>query len=201
MHHDTLFRELTPISNLRAAQGECAVLGLLTQPREGMFCLENCSHSIEVELNSETMASAGLFTENCVVLAEGTMQAEKFRIEVLAMPPVEERFDTCKKFPNLSSMLGNNTSCEKLDECTSIIVLSDVWLDRQKVQTGLKLLFKQFNTQCQEQSGEENQERYIFVLMGNFTSQPAPYGFDLHRSLFDQVEVLFSYYISSQRRL
>jgi hypothetical protein len=185
------FRELTPISSLRRSQGECAVLGLLTQPREGMFCLEDCSHSIEVELTSDTLASAGLFTENCVVLAEGEMVAEKFRINVLAMPPVEERSETCKRFPLLSSLSEQSLSApstERLDENTSVIVLSDVWLDRPKVQTGLKQLFKSYDAKCIE-AGDGNRERNIFVLMGNFTSQPAPIGFDLHRSLFDQVRV------------
>lgn len=186
---DQSFRALTPISSLRRSEGECAVLGLLTQPREGIFCLEDCSHSIEVEMTKETETTIGLFTENCVVLAEGVMAGEKFRIDVLAMPPFEERSETCKRFPNLASMSEGEiptSSEDKIDEKTSVIMLSDVWLDRPKVQTGLKQLFKRYNAICQE-ADEMNREHYIFVLMGNFTSQPAPVGYDLHRTLFDQV--------------
>ena len=186
------FRALTPISSLRRTVGECAVLGLLTQPREGLFCLEDCSHSMEVEMTSETLSSIGLFTENCIVLAEGEMVSEKFRIAVLAMPPIEERPETCKRFPGVSfvsDVEGSDSKSaeERLDGTTSLIVLSDVWLDRPKVQTGLKQLFKRYNTLCAE-AGTDRRQQYIFVLMGNFTSQPAPIGCELHRSLFDQVQ-------------
>jgi hypothetical protein len=186
-----VFRELTPISSLRRTEGECAVLGLLTQPREGVFCLEDCSHSIEIEMTKDTVSARGLFTENCIVLAEGEMVGDKYRVSVLAMPPVEERSETCKRFPNLSFIGngdGSKSQDDHIDAKISIIVLSDVWLDRPKVQTGLKQLFNKYNSVCQK-TDEINREQYIFVLMGNFTSQPAPIGYDLHRALFDQVQL------------
>ena len=77
---------------------------------------------------------------------------------------------------------------EELKEDTAqIVVLSDVWLDRPKVINGLRMMFFRYDALCKD--GIENgvDYRFMFVLMGNFSSQPYSRGVAKHRALFDQL--------------
>ncbi|EKX36479.1 DNA polymerase epsilon subunit B, partial [Guillardia theta CCMP2712] len=193
---DSTYQEISSITSLRRNPGQSScVLGLLTQPKEGKFHLEDLTGEIEIDLsNADT--SVGLFTENCVVVAQGMMKGDIFVVQVLAMPPAEDRKETCRIFPTLSVPTNRkpytNEELESLraeesqQAGTRVIVLSDVWLDRAKVMNGLKMMLFRYDSACKE-AGEDSDLFLIFVFMGNFTSQPAPKNYTLHRELFDQL--------------
>jgi len=64
------------------------MLGLLVQRGVGLFELEDPSGSIKVDL-ANCLFREGLFTENCVVLAEGVYKDRIFHVRGIANPPAE----------------------------------------------------------------------------------------------------------------
>lgn len=65
--------ELTPLQALLGTAGETHyVMGALSQLEDGRFYLEDLTASIQVDL-STAATTAGLFTENCIVVAEGAV--------------------------------------------------------------------------------------------------------------------------------
>ena len=134
------------------------ILGLLTQPQEGTFFLEDMSGRVELDI-TEAESNIGLFTENCIIIVEGEMNGDVFKALGLAMPPAEDREKTCKRFPtiavptNRKPYTPEELETLKLAEAqqvgTQIVVLSDVWLDRPRVMSGLKKLFGRFDIACQ----------------------------------------------------
>jgi len=160
------------------------MLALLTQPHEGIFYLEDPTGRVEVDITGAE-ASMGLFTENCIIIAEGLMKGDVFVASCLAMPPAEDREVTCARFPAIAVPTNRKPyTPEELAELqrdeqqqldTQIVVLSDVWLDRPKVMGGLRKLFGRFDIACH--NVEEGQDVFfLFVLMGNFVSQPSAHG-------------------------
>ncbi len=86
------FCELTPLQALLGTAGETRfVLGALSQLEDGRFWLEDTTGSVAVDL-SHAATSAGLFTENCVVVAEGELRRDGvFEARALGFPPCEAR--------------------------------------------------------------------------------------------------------------
>ena len=76
---------------------------------------------------------------------------------------------------------------EEKQDGTQMVVLSDVWLDRPRVMGGLRKLFGRFNIACQDAEASGTDVFFIFVLMGNFVSQPTVHGVGMHRELFDRL--------------
>lgn len=72
---------------------------------------------------------------------------------------------------------------EQRDRNTDIIVMSDVWLDRENVLKGLKHMLGKYDEVCREGDGL----RLLFVMMGNFTSLPAALGYAKHKQVFEHV--------------
>jgi len=87
---------LTDVRSLLARPGETAfVLGCISQLEDGRFFLEDPTGRVPLDLRGAT-ATAGFFTENCVVLAEGELNpgTRVFAARALGMPPVEPREET-----------------------------------------------------------------------------------------------------------
>jgi DNA polymerase epsilon subunit 2 len=193
--------DLTRISGIRRAEGLVCVLGMLTQPEEGVFYLEDLSARVQVDM-TDAEASVGLFTENCIIIVEGVMNESKdvFKAHCLAMPPFEDRPVTCSRFPALAvptnrkpytpEELQDMLVEEEKQEGTQLVVLSDVWLDRTRVMSGLHKLFGRFLIACQDAEASGADVFFIFVLMGNFVSQPAVHGVATHRELFDRLAAM-----------
>lgn len=87
--------ELTPLQALLGTAGEQHyVMGSLSQLEDGRFYLEDLTASIQVDL-STAATTAGLFTENCIVVAEGTLNHHGvFEVSALGFPPAEKREET-----------------------------------------------------------------------------------------------------------
>ena len=51
--------------------GVKCIFGMLTQLVEGKYFIEDHNSTVEIDL-SEAQVTTGLFTDNCMVLAEGT---------------------------------------------------------------------------------------------------------------------------------
>jgi DNA polymerase epsilon subunit 2 len=169
------FVQLTQVEALLGSEGVKRLLGMLTQKEEGQYYLEDISGSIKLNLaNAKT--TNGLFTESCIVLVEGEASDGVFHVNVMGFPPPEKREDTLKVLPQLDILGSNHTDLhmqqlaelETASDDTMVVILSDLHLDKPQVFEKLELLFEGFAPLSPP----------IFVLMGNFTSQPIGLGSD-----------------------
>lgn len=191
--------ELTRVSGVRRAEGTVCILGLLTQPQEGQFFLEDLSGRVEVDITAAE-ASVGLYTENCIIIVEGVMKGEVLVANCLAMPPSEDREKTCARFPALAAPDDRKPYTqeewerlrreEEQQVDANVVVLSDVWLDRPRVISGLKKLFGRYDIECQKRAEEGSDISLFFVLMGNFLSHSSAHGVAAHREGFDKLATL-----------
>ena len=91
---DRTYCELTPLTGLLGAAGETKyVMGCLSQLEDDRFYLEDLTGQIQVDV-SHAATSSGLFTENCIVVAEGEVRKDGvFEARALGFPPAESRED------------------------------------------------------------------------------------------------------------
>lgn len=164
--------ELTELKSLLGMEGQRKfVSGFLTKHEEGEYFIEDLSARLPIDISSCDTAD-GLFTENCVVVAEGElMPGGQFRAAALGLPPAESRSESISALQGLDLFDGkgaaestppvaHNKNVE--DDGDRIIFLSDVHLDDPKVLDNLRVIFKGFSSMETPPS--------MFVLFGNFQS-------------------------------
>ncbi|KAL3143406.1 hypothetical protein ABBQ38_002229 [Trebouxia sp. C0009 RCD-2024] len=168
--------QLTDVKAMLGCTGQTRfLLGCISQLQDGTYYLEDMTGSLQLDL-AQCQTSSGLYTENCIVIAEGELDHRGiFRAAALGMPPVESREDSRAATKGLQ-MFGNDNlkasdwmaveEAEQAAQADRLVVLSDVWLDKPEVLDQLHIVFSGFN-------GLETVPS-AFVLMGNFQSQPAP---------------------------
>jgi len=163
------FVELTPIESLLGARGTKRLLGMITSRQEGEFYLEDLNGSIKLDL-SQAQITAGLFTENCIVLAEGEVLDQIFAVHMMGFPPPETRQQTTQVMLHMDRFGTNYTQAhlcqlKEMEQAATdamFVILSDVHLDRPQVFEKLRTLLEGF-----EDIGPQ-----LFVFMGDFCSQP-----------------------------
>lgn len=114
-----------------------------------------------------------MFTETCLVLVNGTYYGNNlFKVDEMAMPPIESRRDTLMAHkmldffsPKQVPLLHEHTPDASLeaDEWESaVIVLSDVWLNEKRVLDKLGELLNGYSS--------AGITPFMIVLMGDFLS-------------------------------
>jgi DNA polymerase epsilon subunit 2 len=69
------------------------LLGVLTEIEDGNLFIEDMTGTIKVDLSTAT-STAGLFTENCIVIAEGQLRIDGiFEVTYMGLPMLEKRHD------------------------------------------------------------------------------------------------------------
>eukprot|EP00038_Savillea_parva_P009957 m.186937 g.186937 ORF g.186937 m.186937 type:complete len:565 (-) comp16932_c0_seq1:184-1878(-) len=173
--------KLTPLSALlghsrfRGTGSEgLIVLGMLAQLEEGKYYLEDLDGKVRLSL-ADASPAYGLYTENSIVIVEGTYEDEVFHARTIAQPPSEPRSASVKSMGALNyfggvSNAGEQAALGKIEieeEGAIFVVVSDVWLDKPVVLDKLRRMFEGFSMMDPPP---------VFVFMGNFLSQP--YGAD-----------------------
>ena len=173
------FCELTPLTGLLGAAGETRyVMGCLSQLEDDRFFLEDLTGLIQIDL-SNAATSAGLFTENCVVVAEGEVRASDgvFEARALGFPPAESREESSvaaahRDFFGAGRLrpadIPRLLKSEAASTSDMFVVMSDVFLDRAATLRRLKLVFEGFDSLDVAPA--------MFVLMGDFCSAPCHLG-------------------------
>ncbi|KAJ2842820.1 DNA-directed DNA polymerase epsilon, subunit B, partial [Coemansia erecta] len=145
------FYKLSSIDSLQGRDGEHFLLfGMLSQLEEGKLFLEDKAGSIELDfsqMKSKNVSVNGLFTESCFVLVDGYVEDAVFVVEEIGLPPPETKERTRAAFPNVN-FFGGSPSLRTESQLRAIevsndngmIVLSDVWLDRQETMDALRTL-------------------------------------------------------------
>jgi len=161
--------ELATIESLLGSKGQRVLLGMLTQPEEGVWHLEDLGASIRLDF-SNALAMDFLYTEGSIVTVQGELSeydSTRFAVHVMGMPHAEEREKTLTAM-SITDPFGNNTrppqwkQMEALEADSSavlIIILSDVTFARPSVCEQLKRVFEGF---------EDTDSIPLFVLMGPF---------------------------------
>lgn len=167
--HSTKYK-LTPLESLwgspRVSQ---LVFGQLSQIREGQYALEDLKSYVPVDL-TQTTIGPGLFTEGCVVLAEGVMSRDDiFQVTSLKMPPIEPRTLTLRYgvSDHLSKSVDRRQRSrieqyEMVHRGNTLVVLSDVWLDKTPVFEKLQQLLQMYAASVEVPR--------VICLLGDFVS-------------------------------
>ena len=190
------FVELTAIESLRGSTGRKYILGMLSELEEGTYSLEDLNGNVELDL-SECTYHAGMYTLGSVVLVEGEIVDDKFRVSTMAFPPPEKREDTLRHMSNVkylelapgSQDYIHMRALEERAEDTMFVVLSNVHLDKPRVMEKLEEMFRVFS-----QSGSVPT---AFVVTGNFMSRPFGHSYEDTKILtehFDQLANMISKY-------
>lgn len=179
--------ELSPIQSLVGTNGRRWVMGVISQLEDGHFYLEDLTAAVEIDL-SKAKITAGFFTENTIIVAEGEMLLQGiFQVITCGFPPLEDRDKS------LQTLSGNDffgggmltkedtlrlADLEKRAVNDMFVILSDIWLDDEEAIRKLETVL----------DGFENVEVVpsLFVFMGNFCSRPCNISFHSFSSLRQQ---------------
>ena len=190
--------ELTPLTGLLGAAGETRyVMGCLSQLEDDRFFLEDLTGTIQIDLTNAA-TSSGLFTENCIVVAEGETRVSDgvFAARALGFPPAESREDSAvaaahRDFFGAGRLTPSDTQRLLQQEAAStsdmFVVMSDVFLDRAATMRRLRAVFEGFDSLETAPA--------MFVLMGDFCSEPC------HLGGFDGKNTTFKSYARGFDRL
>eukprot|EP00192_Tetraselmis_astigmatica_P002520 CAMPEP_0117671648 /NCGR_PEP_ID=MMETSP0804-20121206/13457_1 /TAXON_ID=1074897 /ORGANISM="Tetraselmis astigmatica, Strain CCMP880" /LENGTH=563 /DNA_ID=CAMNT_0005480145 /DNA_START=264 /DNA_END=1955 /DNA_ORIENTATION=+ len=164
--------ELTDLKALQSVVGQPRfVMGCISQLEDGCYYLEDLSGALPVDLR-DAVCTAGYFVENVIVVADGHLRPDGvFEVQALGMPPSEARQASVTAIQGVNMFGGNLLKGKDLEDAlkaerdsdSRIVVLSDLWLDRDETLDKLEVVF----------SGYDGMEQPpgLFVLMGNFCSQ------------------------------
>ena len=151
-------------------------MGMITTEEEGTYYLEDQTSSVKIDI-SKADTHIGLFTEGCIVLAQGEVDNETniFHVHSMAFPPAEERLTSLRAMASmdLTKVIGfapqDSVRLQKLEhaaEDAMFVVLSDVHLDRPDVMVKLRRIFDGFREMPPK----------LFIFIGNFMSRPLASG-------------------------
>nr|XP_043634712.1 DNA polymerase epsilon subunit B [Erigeron canadensis] len=165
--------EISQIQSLVGRTGISWVMGVISQLEDDHFYLEDLTAAVEINL-ANAKITGGYFLENTIVLAQGEMLLDGiFQVQTFGFPPLEDREKSASLFTGLdyfgSGTLGKEDT-EKLARMESaatnetFVILSDVWLDNEETMAKLEIMLDAYEAVPVVPS--------LFVLMGNFCSQP-----------------------------
>lgn len=173
--------KLSTVERLLSSSGlddKLIVLGMLSQMKEGKFHLEDTTGAVELDL-SQCVFQTGMFVESSIVLAEGIYNDGVFHVGGIGLPPIESAKEFRDYFGSVNFFGGPSVVCASssikyqgmMDQHVSstIVILSDLFLDDKKVLAKLGQLF----------SGFLGVPPIAFIFMGDFSSKP--YGPDKNK--------------------
>eukprot|EP00953_Heterococcus_sp_UTEX-ZZ885_P027635 14806-Heterococcus_DN1.PRE.4 len=122
------YLKITPLDSLLGSHGTKCLLGMLTQPSEGNYHIEDLTCQVPLDL-SNAQCTAGLFTENCIIVTEGEMIDGKFRVNMMGFPPPETRAVTVQAIGHADTFGTGMTQhqlqrLEELEQQSEDILLS-----------------------------------------------------------------------------
>mmetsp|Transcript_5497 Transcript_5497/g.20762 ORF Transcript_5497/g.20762 Transcript_5497/m.20762 type:complete len:632 (-) Transcript_5497:1071-2966(-) len=195
--------ELTPLTGLLGASGETKfVMGCLSQLEDDRFFLEDLTGQIQIDV-SHAATSSGLFTENCIVVAEGEVRKDGvFEARALGFPPGEAREESANASAHCDFFGAGRlrpadvkrlVESEAVSTSDMFVLVSDVWLDKPTTLSRLKMIFEGFDG--------SDAIPTMFVLMGDFCSTPLNTGntqqganFETYKQGFDRLASLLEHF-------
>jgi DNA polymerase epsilon subunit 2 len=157
------------IESLLGSEGTKVLFGMITQPEEGVWYLEDLTSMIRLDW-SQSEYHPFLFTEGSHVVVQGEAVGDRFRVQVLGMPPAEQR-DLTLKMVGIQHTFGSDFRSQHMQamqalEATAdnhlVIILSEVHLDKPLVLAKFEKILEGF---------EDNGIDPFYILMGSFFSR------------------------------
>lgn len=198
---------LHTVESLLGSTGSKCIFGMITQPEEGRYHLEDLTGLVEIDI-SNLSREAGAGSDNSIITTEGSQvllkgvynQARKcFEVSSVTMPPSEDRERALTSMGLVDSFgLENNPTkiarMKELEEANvgkMFIFISDILLDKPQVADKLSDVFKGY-----ESVDAVDKREIIFVLMGPFVSTPSTSsgGKDLALETFQSLAEIISEY-------
>ncbi|XP_047046505.1 DNA polymerase epsilon subunit B-like [Lolium rigidum] len=176
--------EITSIQSLIGCTGRRWIMGVISQLEERQFYLEDLTGAVPIDLANAKITS-GFFVENTVIVAEGELLSNGiFQVNTCGFPPLEDREASLSLLMGLDFFGGGVIPTEETLRLSSLenkavndmfVILSDVWLDNPETMEKLGIVL----------DGYESVEVVpsLFVLMGNFCSQPCNLAFNSFEEL------------------
>jgi DNA polymerase epsilon subunit 2 len=134
------YYQITHIESLIGSPGTKCIFGFLCQVEEGKWYIEDHNSRVRVNI-SDAKITAGLFTENSIVLAEGSLQDSIFVVVHMGFPPPERRVDTLTAFPLFApaDSTGQRRSQVCLYVVKSVFILFLPYVDRKPSCESVKM--------------------------------------------------------------
>ncbi len=126
------------------------LFGMLSQIIEGEWYLEDPEDSIKLDF-CQSLPTNSIFAETCFALVEGTVEADRFVVQSIRIPPIESAQVTkrLQSYPNpLHGAVKELESDQTLETMLRqhpeayMVFLSDIWLDNNVVLTKLEELLE-----------------------------------------------------------
>ncbi|MBW0490514.1 hypothetical protein O181_030229 [Austropuccinia psidii MF-1] len=197
------YMKLTSTNNLLGRAGQRFLLfGMLNRMKDNSYCLEDLDGRVKLDF-SLASAAEGLFTEGCLVLAEGEYKAnETFQVLEIGHPPSEQRAVSRKLFGHIDFLgcgaisLAEETRLKKQERNSDsqFIIISDVHLDHPKVLINLEQILKGYDNQLIE-SDETMRPPGLWILCGDFCQKPFVCDstmISMYQNLFTKLATTFS---------
>ena len=150
---DSTVNEISTVASLLGSQDEKVLFGMITQPEENSWFLEDLSGVIKLDFSWCKMHSESYFyTEGSQVIVAGTMINSIFCVSFIALPPPETRQKTLEAY-DIDDVFGNNTRPAQLNHLRELeeaahdamfIILSDVHFDKPHIIENLSKVFEGF---------------------------------------------------------
>ncbi|EFP94424.2 uncharacterized protein PGTG_20380 [Puccinia graminis f. sp. tritici CRL 75-36-700-3] len=170
------YMKLTSSNNLLGRAGQRFLLfGRISRMKDQSYCLEDLEGWVKLDL-SIASAAEGLFTEGCLVLAEGEYQSnETFKVLEIGHPPSEQRGATRKLFANIDFSgagplsLAEEARLKKREQNSDsqFIVMSDFHLDNPNVLGNFEQILQGYQDVLIE-SNNVVRPPALWILCGNF---------------------------------
>ena len=164
--------EVSTIESLLGSTGTKVLFGMLVNPEEGSWFLEDLSSIIRLDLTKvQTGNDDVLYTVGCQVIVLGQLRqgANVFVAEGMGFPHMESRNETLNAM-NITDNLDSLQRPQKLEQLQQLeeesvssmfVILSDVQLDRVGVPEKLQRVFDGF-----EGVQAAMDEPILFILLG-----------------------------------
>ncbi|KAM0904136.1 hypothetical protein ACQ4PT_018193 [Festuca glaucescens] len=179
--------EMTSIQSLIGCTGRRWIMGVISQLEERQFYLEDLTGAVPIDLSNAISLKPlpCFFVENTVIVAEGELLSNGiFQVNTCGFPPLEDREASLSLLMGLDFFGGGVIPTEETLRLSSLenkavndmfVILSDVWLDNPEAVEKLGVVL----------DGYESVEVVpsLFVLMGNFCSQPCNLAFNSFEEL------------------
>eukprot|EP00897_Mesotaenium_endlicherianum_P003690 jgi/Mesen1/3349/ME000191S02482 len=175
---------LTPLQSLIGCAGATRyVMGAISQLEDGRFSLEDFSAT-----GAHHVTTAGLFTENSIVVAEGELlPSGTFQARALGFPPLEAKEESLALTDGIDFWGCGSINLQELDKLRAaeaqavddmFVVISDVHLDSEEAMQKIAAVL----------DGYEGLEVVpsLFIFCGNFCSQACNLGFHDYARLKEQ---------------
>ncbi|KAK8792004.1 hypothetical protein WA158_005381 [Blastocystis sp. Blastoise] len=153
--------KITSIESLIGTTDPCILLGSLYRGDKDDLYIEDLNGRVQCNI-SKTKWNKGIFTENCIVIAEGYMEDDVFMITQIGFPPSESRAQSLSLLKQISILDFAPNKAQNEYKSTMMVILQEVFLDEQNVLTRLDILFKGI---------AEVHSTPLFIFIGNFISK------------------------------